>query len=178
MAVTTRSGLEHQAGNLDDTGLRIVGDYAIHRSPTEQPETQSPVQMTTVVGDVRREAQPSDFNPTLAPHPPVPYAVSNPEWWQQEYRRVPDYRPVNKDLDSEQRRQNRLFTAVGTFMIAGCSMIAVRGSLFLQLDISLLILIFLNRTGRHCGGTLLDDSQHAEIIPLAGNGDGDLVHCP
>ncbi|QMW44329.1 hypothetical protein G4B11_007749 [Aspergillus flavus] len=119
MAVTTRSELEHQAGNLDDTGLRLVGDYAIHRSPTEQPETQSPVQMTTVVGDVRREAQPSDFNPTLAPHPPVPCAISNPEWWQQEYRRVPDYRPVNRDLDSEQRRQNRLFTAVGTSMIAG-----------------------------------------------------------
>ncbi|RAQ71696.1 hypothetical protein COH21_012106 [Aspergillus flavus] len=124
MAVTTRSELEHQAGNLDDTGLRLVGDYAIHRSPTEQPETQSPVQMTTVVGDVRREAQPSDFNPTLAPHPPVPCAISNPEWWQQAYRRVPDYRPVNRDLDSEQRRQNRLFTAVGTSMIAGCSMIA------------------------------------------------------
>ena len=149
MAMTTHSELEHQFDNIDAAGLRLVGDYAIHRSPTEQPEAQLPVQMTTVVGNVQREAQPLDFNPTLAPHPPVPYVVSNPEWWEQEYRRVPDYRPVNRGLDREQRRQNLLFTAVGTFMISGCSMIAVRGSLSLHVVIALLTLIFLNRTGHH-----------------------------
>jgi hypothetical protein len=57
-------------------------------------------------------SQPPDFNPTLAPHLPVPYPVSDSERWEQMYRRARDDWPVNRVLDREQGSQNLLFTAV------------------------------------------------------------------
>ncbi|KAJ5660673.1 uncharacterized protein N7484_000045 [Penicillium longicatenatum] len=125
-AVTTQTETVHAAGLPDAAALRLISDYDIHRSHSEQTGIQqSTGQLVTVAGNLQREAQPSQFDPTQAPHPLVPYPVSNPGWWQQGYRRVPDYRPVNRELDREQRRQARLFQVVGTFMIAGCSIIAV-----------------------------------------------------
>ncbi|KAE8307054.1 hypothetical protein BDV41DRAFT_569399 [Aspergillus transmontanensis] len=155
MAQSHRSELEQQVGNLNGVSLRLIGDYDIHQTSAEQPEAPTGVQLMTLANNAQREAQPSDFDPTLAPHPVVPYPVSNPGWWEQAHRRVPDYRPVNRELDREQRRQNPLFTAVGTFMIAGCSMIAVSGLLHYLIDITIPMLLFFNRTGRHYGGTLL-----------------------
>ncbi|KAJ5833650.1 hypothetical protein N7474_001961 [Penicillium riverlandense] len=130
-AVTTRTGAGHATGNLDAATLRLTSDYDIYHCPSERPDAQQhTARLVTVAGRPQREAQPPEFNPTLAPHPPVAYPVSNPAWWPRVYRRVPDYRPVNRELDREQRRQRPLFQAVGTFMIAGCSMIANWSSLW------------------------------------------------
>ncbi|KAI9034802.1 uncharacterized protein KD926_005460 [Aspergillus affinis] len=109
----------------------LISDYGIHYSASEKPHmSQQTGRLATVAGHMEREAQSVEFDPTLAPHPLVPYPVSNPAWWHKPYRRLPDYRPVNKNLDREQRRQNPLFMAVGWFMIAGCSMIANWSSLW------------------------------------------------
>ncbi|KAJ5240512.1 uncharacterized protein N7469_002103 [Penicillium citrinum] len=123
--MTARQEGGQKPANMDGTASSIISDYDIHYSFSEKPHTSPHTsKVVTVAGYVRREAQPDGFDPTLAPHPLVPYSVSNPNWWQKAYRRVPDYRPVNKNLDREQRRQSPLFQAVGWFMIAGCSMIA------------------------------------------------------
>lgn len=125
-SVTARTKAEQKASNLDAATLSIIGDYDIHYSSSEQPHAaQHTSRLVTVAGQIQREAQPTEFDPTLAPHPLVSYPFSNPDWWQKAYRQVPAYRPVNKDLDREQRRQSPLFQAVGFFMIAGCSIIAV-----------------------------------------------------
>ncbi|KAF7177660.1 hypothetical protein CNMCM7691_006021 [Aspergillus felis] len=130
MAQSRRSEVEQHVNELNGASLRLIGDYDIHQTPAAQTQAPATFQLVTVANDVQHEAQPPDFDPTLAPHPPVPYPVSNPEWWEQMYRRVPDYRPVNRELDREQRRQNLLFTAVGTFMIAGCSLVSNWSSLW------------------------------------------------
>lgn len=57
---------------------------------------------------------------TLASHPPVPYPVSNPDWWDRTYRRVPDFRPVNRELDLSDRQQGAVFAFVGAIMVGGC----------------------------------------------------------
>ncbi|KAH7357512.1 hypothetical protein BKA66DRAFT_574335 [Pyrenochaeta sp. MPI-SDFR-AT-0127] len=101
--------------------ITILADYDLHRSTTRPNDAAGDV---LVGGHTLRERQPIDFDPSLAPHPTVTYPVSNPSWWQSTYRRVPDYRPVNKHLDLEERRQNAVFTVVGSFMVFGCMTIA------------------------------------------------------
>src|SRR4051812_7825081 len=92
--------------------LKLIADYDIHHSPEKDEDREG-----DNVEGVRREAQPAAFNPTLAPHPTVPYPVTNPAWWQRTYRRVPDYRPINRELDFKERRQGLIFTIFGGIMV-------------------------------------------------------------
>ncbi|KAB2569088.1 hypothetical protein DBV05_g12239 [Lasiodiplodia theobromae] len=107
-----------------------LADYEVHQTipTTPAPSPQS----SSSAGTPSREPQSAAFNPTLAPHP-LPYAATNPDGWPADtFRRVPSYRPVNRGLDREERRQNAVFTVVGTFMIAGCAMIAVSNELVVR----------------------------------------------
>ena len=106
---------------VDPGLLTLLADYDIHQSPQQATDN---LPRTEIAGQIR-PTQPSEFDPTLAAHPPVARAVSNPEWWDATYRRVPPYRPVNRELDMEERRQNPVFQAVGVVMIFGCMTIAV-----------------------------------------------------
>ncbi|KAH7234633.1 uncharacterized protein BKA55DRAFT_652116 [Fusarium redolens] len=104
-------------------------DYKIHHS-SHQPSSSDGQQssdrnIVIVAGGIPREAQPSDFDSSLAPHPTVPYPVSNPGWWTDTFRRVPDYRPINQHLDLNERRQMLLFTIVGGIMVRGCWLMSV-----------------------------------------------------
>jgi hypothetical protein len=106
-------------------------DYKIHHS-SHQPSSSDGQQssdrsIVIVAGGIPREAQPSDFDSSLAPHPTVPYPVSNPGWWTDTFRRVPDYRPINQHLDLNERRQMLLFTIVGGIMVRGCWLMSVSG---------------------------------------------------
>ncbi|KAH9231505.1 hypothetical protein K456DRAFT_1841083 [Colletotrichum gloeosporioides 23] len=106
---------------LDSETTRLLSDYEIHRSiasPGNDPDEDS--SLVTVAGGVRRERQPDDFDPTLASHPPVPYPVSTPDWWDRSYRRVPDFRPINRELDLSDRQQGAVFAFVGAIMVGGC----------------------------------------------------------
>ncbi|KAH6997379.1 hypothetical protein EDB80DRAFT_781188 [Ilyonectria destructans] len=103
----------------------VLAEYDIHHSssPSARQQNREPG-IVIVAGNISREAQPADFDHTLAPHPQVPYPVSNPEWWPGYHRNVPDYRPVNRELDLEERRQSPLFTYVGAIMVSGCCIMA------------------------------------------------------
>ncbi|KAJ6089927.1 hypothetical protein N7467_005143 [Penicillium canescens] len=129
MVATSATRDAHVLKNTGTDLLGMIEDYDIKRSPTCTENIQSETNIVLVSG-ILCEAQAPQFDPTLAPHPPVPYPVSNPEWWQDQYRKVPDFQPVNRELDREQRRQSPLFMAVGFFMIAGCSMVANWSSLW------------------------------------------------
>ncbi|PLB47646.1 hypothetical protein P170DRAFT_447577 [Aspergillus steynii IBT 23096] len=118
------STAQKQEPEPNQTAFDLIADYDIHRSPEADAKDSVSEPRTLTVAGVRREAQPAGFDPTLAPHPLVPYLVSNPLWWETQHRAVPKYRPVNRYLDREQRQQGPLFTAVGIFMIGGCSLIA------------------------------------------------------
>lgn len=111
---------------IQPSTLSLIADYNIHHSPEKADET--PGGVAEVVEGVWREAQPEAFDPTVAAHPRVPYPVTNPEWWQRSYRSVPDYRPINTELDMEERRQRPIFAIVGSIMIRGCAMVTVRFS--------------------------------------------------
>ncbi|KAF2647742.1 hypothetical protein K491DRAFT_614088 [Lophiostoma macrostomum CBS 122681] len=119
--VVDRNGSRHQ--RVDPGLLTLLADYDIHRSTPHPDDTEGSVH---VAGQVRQR-QPDEFDPTLAAHPTVSQPVTNPEWWESSYRRVPLYRPVNRELDLEERRQNALFRTVGTFMLFGCMTIASTG---------------------------------------------------
>jgi len=103
--------------------ISLIADYEIYQSWLESTESIS--NGTVVIAGVEREAQPAQFDPTLAPHPRVPHPASNPFWWQFTFRRVPDYRPVNYGLDLSERRQNLIFTIVGGTMVLGCYSLGV-----------------------------------------------------
>ena len=102
--------------------LELLADYEIHKSTPQEGDEDG---MTLVGGHTMRQRQPEEFDPSLAAHPTVPYEVTNPAWWESSYRRVPVFRPVNRRLDLEERRQNPLFQTVGFTMIFGCMTIAV-----------------------------------------------------
>ncbi|KAF4339362.1 hypothetical protein FBEOM_6776 [Fusarium beomiforme] len=107
----------------------VLHDYKIHHSshqPLSSDDQQSSDRNIVIVaGGIPREAQPSDFDSSLAPHPTVPYPVSNPGWWTDTFRRVPDFRPINQHLDLNERRQMLLFTIVGGIMVRGCWLMSV-----------------------------------------------------
>ena len=55
--------------------------------------------------------------------------ASNPLWWPDNYRRIPAYRPINRNLDQNQRR---VYTSFGervflTAMFTGVEVNVVRG---------------------------------------------------
>lgn len=106
---------------VDPGLLTLLADYDIHQSTPQPNETEEIVE----VGGQLRQRQPAEFDPTLAAHPTIARPVSNPEWWESTYRRVPLHRPVNRDLDLEERRQNAVFRTVGAVMVFGCMTIAV-----------------------------------------------------
>ena len=126
LSITTTIQADQEPNQQIETAvLSLIGDYNIHHSPEKEEQEQEEGRLEVVEG-VWREAQPARFDPTLAPHPLVPYPVTNPEWWEQTYRRVPDYRPINTELDHEERRQGLFVTVFGTIMVQGCVMMTVR----------------------------------------------------
>jgi hypothetical protein len=110
---------------ISPSTLNLIADYEIQHSPARQHESTT-VEVEVVEG-IWREGQSPEFDPTLAPHPLVPYPVTNPSWWQRSYRSVPDYRPINTELDLEERRQGLIFMIVGGIMVRGCAMLTVSG---------------------------------------------------
>ncbi|CAG9951279.1 unnamed protein product [Clonostachys rosea f. rosea IK726] len=111
---------------LDASIADALQDYRIHHSSQQQyaARQQDGERNVVIVAGVAREAQPDDFDSSLAPHPPVPYPVSDPDWWTDTFRRVPNYRPINRHLDLNERRQKLLFTIVGGIMVRGCWLIS------------------------------------------------------
>ncbi|RSL95358.1 hypothetical protein CDV31_013918 [Fusarium ambrosium] len=124
MATETTTASEARQLRLDAATSRLLEDYEIHHSSPANRQRDGEPGTVIVAGGIRREAQPGDFDPTLAPHPPVPYPVSNPEWWPENSRNMPEYRPVNRNLDWDERRQSPLFTVVGGVMVWGCCFMA------------------------------------------------------
>lgn len=131
--------------NGNNTRLRLAAsvdealqDYKIHHSshqPSPHQQQNAVSNIVIIAGDIPREAQPSDFDPSLAPHPTVPYPVSNPDWWTENFRRVPDYRPINQHLDLNERRQMLLFTIVGGIMVRGCWLMSVGDPIFVLMSL-------------------------------------------
>jgi hypothetical protein len=122
----------------DASAQKLLNDYAIH-STSVPSSNSSPAAKCTSQGIiyfspehisqlVNVERQPADFDPSVAAHPTVPYAVSNPPHWTSWFREVPSYRPVNKELDRTERQQDAIVMLVGNLMLIGCSIIAVRSS--------------------------------------------------
>ncbi|KAH6652284.1 hypothetical protein BKA67DRAFT_573488 [Truncatella angustata] len=116
--------------HLEAEAINVLEDYKIRHSSHRPEKYENTANNTVIVAGVEREAQPVEFNSTLAPHPLVPYPVTNPTYWPQSFRQVPDYRPINTRLDWDERRQNTLFTVVGTIMICGCWMEAVASTVW------------------------------------------------
>ncbi|RKK92223.1 hypothetical protein BFJ68_g8636 [Fusarium oxysporum] len=131
------STTQTSTANACDSHLRLrpessvedaLQDYKIHHSSQQlssSDEQQSSDRNIVIVAGIPREAQPSNFDSSLAPHPTVPYPVSNPGWWTDTFRRVPDYRPINQHLDLNERRQMLLFTVVGGIMVRGCWLMSI-----------------------------------------------------
>ncbi|KAB5563072.1 hypothetical protein GE09DRAFT_1219654 [Coniochaeta sp. 2T2.1] len=70
-----------QADHLQDYNIRLTGGGGGDSTQLQQ-----------------RPAGPNTDN-----RPPQQGAVENPSWWDDEHRQVPPYRPVNRNLDLEQR---------------------------------------------------------------------------
>jgi hypothetical protein len=104
--------------------LEVPLDYKIHHSSPKHPQLDRGLPRTGLGASKDAASQSSDFDPTLASHP-WPSSIDTPHWWEDKFRRVPAYRPVNYDLDRKERQQSPLFTLVGKVMIFGCSAIAV-----------------------------------------------------
>ncbi|KAH7137495.1 hypothetical protein B0J13DRAFT_392929, partial [Dactylonectria estremocensis] len=121
---TTASPRQTNGPRLDTLTSEVLAEYHIHHSSVSAHQQNGEPGIVLVAGNIPREAQPADFDSTLASHPLVPYPVSNPQGWSGHHRSVPDYRPVNRHLDHEQRRQKPLFTYVGGVMVSGCCIMA------------------------------------------------------
>lgn len=124
---TTNTRDSHLRLQPDSSVEDVLQEYKIHHSSHQPDEQQTNDGNVVLVAGIPREAQPRDFDSSLAPHPTVPYPVSNPGWWTDTFRRVPDYRPINQHLDLNERRQMLLFTIVGGIMVRGCWLMSVSG---------------------------------------------------
>lgn len=96
--------------------------------------TQNPIYYNTV--DVLRDyqihrsnADPAEgIDPTLNEHSEA-NPSQNPENWPRDHRRVPDHRPINRNVDLEARGGNGRNGAEATFvylMLNGCRINSVR----------------------------------------------------
>lgn len=162
---TTVRSDEEPNQRVEPSALSLIADYDIHHSHEKQEESHEG--NIEVVRGVWREAQPPQFDSTLAPHPLVPYPVTNPDWWERTYRRVPDYRPINMELDLEERRQNAIFTIVGGIMVRGCAMLTVRTS---YCGVGCILLMIFCRQVQQYGETQVVVSQTMGRRALEENG--------
>jgi hypothetical protein len=92
MSVTTTA-------NPQTYNLRtVLADYELHHSPETEP-----------------------LDTSLNAHPTPSSSHSNPSYWPIDARRVPDYRPVNRNLDQNERRvyQNGIERAFVGVMFTG-----------------------------------------------------------
>lgn len=129
--------------------LRLRADYEVHRSvPSESSSSAfhaSPlpgrrlgssdeddvqaVGPTSITSDNENEYHPDSdqIDPSLCPHPRVP-GVITPAWWPSHYRGMPNYAPINYELDLSERPIGS--TPMISFILAttftGCSLMSVR----------------------------------------------------
>ena len=108
--------------------MEIPSDYAIHRTDgldTSQPIVPN-ISKAPTSGSGPELNHDGRINPQLCPHPRVE-GVVNPDWWPRNWRRIPDYAPVNRNLDIDERplggspRVTRMIFIV----INGCALISV-----------------------------------------------------
>jgi hypothetical protein len=87
-------------------GLPDLTDYHLHHSENQTPATQP-------IASDHLEADGWQHN--------------NPDWWPTDHRRVPDYRPINRNLDRSQRPNgvNAIETAFIFIMLRGVQVNAV-----------------------------------------------------
>jgi hypothetical protein len=109
---------------LDPVVLRLISrDYAVHQTgddgsqPEEEARADIIIPQPTVAG----------IDPTTEPHPRVP-GHTNPIWWPSaQYRRVPDYAPINHELNREVRPigMNPVISVLLSMTFSGCSLLSV-----------------------------------------------------
>ncbi len=63
--------------------LEVLTDYDLHHSGSTEDDTQAPAPAPNIRNEIND--------------------VPNPTSWPTEHRRVPHYRPINRNLDVEQR---------------------------------------------------------------------------
>ena len=99
--------------------LQLLSDYAIHQTGSStSPNTQ---ELSLSWQDIE-----GAIDLSTEPHPRV-QGVKNPSWWMVDWRRVPEYVPVNYVLDREARPTGsdgveKFFI---TMTLGGCGLLAV-----------------------------------------------------
>lgn len=109
-----------------------------HRSPkdkmsvtTTQNQTYYSLAATLRDYDLHHSGGAEDHDVTLSPHPhphpdPVTARLPNPPDWPTDHRRVPHYRPVNHDLDFNERGvRNTAEGVLISIMLNGCRIVGV-----------------------------------------------------
>jgi len=98
MSVTTSTN------TVSQSVLHLLADYEVHHSEelVEPGVIEEP-------------------NPRPEPH------VENPEWWPTDHHRIPDHRPINRNLDRDLRPAGSFFveTCFILTMLGGCAINAV-----------------------------------------------------
>ncbi|EEU34856.1 uncharacterized protein NECHADRAFT_88390 [Fusarium vanettenii 77-13-4] len=96
----TRQTREHTPGQSAAT-LRLVGDGSSAGQSNQARETGAAAEQ-----DLQPYGpQPPEFDPTVNDHPLHPNPRPQPDWWPTNWRGIPAYRQVNRDLDLSVRSQ-------------------------------------------------------------------------
>ncbi|KAH8682855.1 hypothetical protein BGZ60DRAFT_206094 [Tricladium varicosporioides] len=75
--------------------LNHLSDYELYHSDTQSQSPSASKPSSSVQGPrIQRSAEPSGLQ----------RALNNPEDWPDNHRRIPQYRPINRELDQSQRR--------------------------------------------------------------------------
>lgn len=93
---------------VSTTSRQVLSDYVLYHSGHDVPLEQPPRAHSSTVGNSGQHR--------------------NPNWWPSDHRRVPDHRPVNRNLDRSQRPNgtNVIETIFIFTMLRGVQLNAVR----------------------------------------------------
>lgn len=114
----------------------ILRDYDVHHTNAEEREP---------------------LDSTLNEHP-IPEPASNPEGWPTDHRRVPPYRPVNRELNQEERAPFGRNVVEGTFI-------------FLMLNGVRINSVSSTCSIRQCGNADVLNEEHIEGVASHGRSD-------
>jgi len=117
------------ATELDHATLRLIAtDYAIHQTGNEGLDVEEQARAEIAIPQPVAEG----IDPTTEPHPRVP-GVTNPRWWPSaQHRRVPNYAPINHELNHEARPvgMNPVMTALLSMTFSGCSLLSTYAAIW------------------------------------------------
>ncbi|KAH8691283.1 hypothetical protein BGW36DRAFT_388030 [Talaromyces proteolyticus] len=125
MFSSTAQTLQQYSQAERTAALRLLADYEVKRTIYSSDEEQDSTNFANSPVNSLAQADDTRIDPSTARHPRVPNVIA-PASWPRSFRRMPPYRPINYDLDAQERPtgDNPVISVFLVIVFCGCGLMS------------------------------------------------------